>query len=197
MIKSIKRFIVKVIFLALACGGLYYFTNASQALAALFPEPEIIEKVVEIVVPRRDFAELMEDAPHEYGISKPILDILVAKESGGNMASIRFEPGHMKRAAKFSSNKEQQRMYASSHCALQVMGWWAPKFDLRWSDLYDPATCMRVGTTIFKDCLSRHKEEKTNVAQIQKAATCYNGSKEYGKDFVKRLGAYLINNGLS
>lgn len=110
------------------------------------------------------------------------------------MNAIRYEPSQMARAQKITSNPEQQRQYASSHCALQIMGWWAPKYNLTWSDLYDPETCFEVGMNILANCHERQKG--TKVDKIRGALICYNGSEKYADVVLARIGTLLIERNL-
>jgi soluble lytic murein transglycosylase-like protein len=161
---------------------------ADQVFASLLPE-----RVVEVPIDRpvSDIRELIQTIPPRYGVSPLLAAAIVERESGGKKDAIRFEQSQMARAKKITNDPEQQRMYASSHCAFQVMGWHAPRFGLSWADLYAPDTCAEVAMTILKDCLDKH-QGREKVAQIVAALECYNGSREYAQAVRQRLGDLLI-----
>lgn len=156
---------------------------------------EEVEKVIEVHKPAPSIKELLEQIPPAYGVSPVLAAAMVSQESGGKMDAIRYEPGQMSRAAKFSKNPEQQRMLSSSHCALQIMGYNAARLGISWSDLYDPETCFEAGMTIVKECLDRHKT-KSKYEQLRGALTCYNGSERYADAILGRISRALIEQNL-
>lgn len=148
--------------------------------------------VIEVPEPQRNFKEHLKDAARAYGVPESIAAAMVWQESRGRMDSIRYEPGQVERAKKLSrASGESLRMYASSHCSLQIMGWHTPALGLTWSDLYDPKTCAEVGMKIMGDCLNRHRD-KDPMTRTMKGLTCYNGSEEYAKAILNRLGQKLL-----
>lgn len=194
---KIKRFVMRWLYrLALGAATMGLLYKGDVVWATIRPTPETIERVVKVMVPepRKTFAQLAAEIPAEYGIPEDIIAVLLEKESGtgGRMSAIRFEAHHMSRAGKLTKNSDEQRMYASSLCAMQIMGWHAPSYDLRWSDLLEPETCLRVGSDILRKCLDRHAG-KTPLERIRQAAICYNGAESYGNHFVKLLGQRLIS----
>lgn len=166
-------------------------------ISGYLPESVRIEQVTEYirVKDKPTLETLLREVPPKYGVSSLLAAAIVEQESNGAMNAVRFEPSQMDRAAKITKNPDQQRMYASSHCALQIMGWWAPKYSLQWSDLYDPETCFEVGMTILKGCMDRHVG-KSKVGQIRGALTCYNGSERYADVVLNRIGDLLIEKNL-
>jgi soluble lytic murein transglycosylase-like protein len=147
---TMKRILaVLAVAITILTGGYFY---------ARGPEIRQIEKIIEVPRAKENLDELLSEVPRAYGIPEVIARGIVKQESNGNMEAIRFEPGQMSRAAKFTKNVEQQRMLASSHCALQVMGWHSASLGIKWVDLYDPRTCVEAGMKILSDCLNRGKE---------------------------------------
>lgn len=177
--------LLKVLFVGVIIGG------------ALVGVSKLEPRTVHVEVPRqsRTLEQLIDEVSPVYGISPALAAAIVERESNGRKDAIRYEPGQLSRAQKITKDPEQQRMYASSHCALQVMGWHAPRFSLSWSDLYDPETCFEVGMTILKDCMDRHAG-KSKVQQIRGALTCYNGSEKYADAVIKRIGESMIERSL-
>lgn len=173
-----------------------YILDVYDAFAAMF-EPRVVEKLVHVEVekPQADLKTLIKEIPPKYGIPPLLAAAMVERESGGKMDAIRYEPGQVDRAKKITKNESQIRMYASSHCALQIMGWHAPRYGLSWSDLYDPETCVEVSMSILKDCMDRHTG-KRKVDQIKGALTCYNGSPVYAQAIKDRLSDLLIEHNL-
>lgn len=141
--------------------------------------------------PVKTFAQLVREVPPKYGIAPEVVAVLLAKESGGSMSAIRFEPHHLKRVARITKNPDQQRLWASSLCAFQIMGWHMEGIGHP-TDLFDPEVCVEMGSRIFAKCLERHKN-KDKYTQLAKAFECYNGDAAYSRDAMRRLGAILIN----
>jgi soluble lytic murein transglycosylase-like protein len=154
-----------------------------------------IADVVTIEKPEPTVAELLKEIPPLYGISPLVMAAIIDRESAGQRASIRFEPGQMDRARKISKNPEQQRMYASSHGLAQVMGWWAPEFRISWADLYDNRTNIEIACAILKKGLDRH-QNLPKAKQLHAALTSYNGSTVYADAVMRKLGDSLIDRNL-
>lgn len=155
------------------------------------------ERVVQVEIPKRErsIEQLIAEVPPKYGVSPTLAAAIASKESNGRRDAIRFEPSQMARAGKVSRNPDQQRAYASSHGVFQVMGYHAPRFNLSWSDLYDPETNAEVAMSILKDCLDRH-EGKKRYEQLRAALCCYNGSTKYADDVLAKVGRALIEQNL-
>lgn len=161
------------------------------------PQVEVqeVERLIEVHKPSPSLKDLLQSVPPAYGVSPALAAAMVNMESGGRMDAIRFEPGQMTRAAKFSKDPEQQRMLSSSHCALQIMGYNAARLGISWSDLYDPETCFETGMAILKECLDRHKN-KSKYQQLHSALVCYNGGEKYADAILGRIGRVLIEQNL-
>ena len=171
--------------------------GGSYVYGVLKPPVKFVDRAVTVEIERQEkpIKELLNTIPPQYGISPLLMAAIIERESGGRANAIRFEPGQMGRAAKFTKNQDEARMYASSHGLAQVMGWWAPEFQLTWAQLYDPETNITTASKILKRCFDRTKA-KSKVDQIRDAASCYNGSTIYGEAIVNRLGELLIERSL-
>ena len=171
--------------------------GGSYVYGVLKPPVQFVDRAVTVEVerPAKPLKELLNTIPPQYGISPLLMAAIVERESGGKANAIRFEPGQMSRAAKFSRNPDEQRMYASSHGLAQIMGFNAPGLGLNWAQLYDPETNITAASKILKSCMDRHKG-KSKVDQIRSATACYNGSDIYGNAIVNRLGELLIERSL-
>jgi hypothetical protein len=171
------------------------FSGAIASMVYGYQElkPRPIEQVViEVPEAQRNFNEYLRESARAYGIPESIAVAMMQQESGGKKNAIRFEPGQMERARAISkASGDQLRMYSSSHCQMQIMGWHAPKYGLAWSDLYDSKTCAELGMKIMGDCVSRHKGKKP-LDKVKGALTCYNGSEEYAKAILNRIGQKLL-----
>lgn len=179
-----------VVLCASAAAGAAYFTGYLPEHVRV----EEIEKLVHVETPKPTFKELMKTVPAAYGIPEILVDTIVEAESGGRMDAIRFEAHHWDRAVKIApknSPKDTIRLYASSVCSLQIMGWHAPRYGLTPADLFEPENCVEVGMAILRDCLSRHKD-KSKYAQYRSALTCWNGSEDYADRALSQLGRKLI-----
>lgn len=148
-------------------------------------------EIVQIERAPESLEEILKRVPAEYGVPEIVARAIVEQESNGKMSAIRFEPSQMERARKITNNPEQQRMYASSHCAFQVMGWWTPEYQLKWSDLYDAETCANLGMAILKKCADRHAG-KSKSEQWRGALKCYNGSDKYAVEVLDRIEKQLF-----
>lgn len=154
-----------------------------------------VEKLVPVEKPEPSREELRREVTSEFDISQMVFAAMEEQESGGKRDAIRFEPSQMPRAAKFTKNPDQQRMLASSHCPMQVMGYNAAALGISWSELYDMRTCYEVSAKIFKDCFDRHRE-KSKLEQMRGALTCYNGSREYADVILARIAQRLLEENL-
>lgn len=136
-----------------------------------------------------DFGAHVITAAKAYGIPIDLALAVSHQESRGDMSAVRGEPQtkhYAVRALKavgwidsggnplFGSWEP----WTSSHCALQIMGWNAPRYGLTWQDLKDPETCAEVGMNILANC-------KARKGSWEGALECYNGSKKYAKEVMK------------
>jgi hypothetical protein len=183
----VKKITILGAVLSAIAGGIY--------ACNLEPTKVEVEKIVEIVKQEEKLEDLLKEVPEAYGVPEMIARAIVRQESGGKMNSIRFEPGQMARAGKFTKNVEQQRMLASSHCALQVMGWHAPGLGIDWTDLYKPRTCMEAGMKILADCMKRSKND-SKYQTYYRALACYNGSEKYANEVMTAVATELIERSL-
>ena len=159
--------------------------------------PKIEQIIVEVPEAQRNFKEYLRESARAYGVPETVAFAMIQQESGGQRNAIRFEPGQMERAKKLSkATGEQLRMYSSSHCEAQVMGWHTPELGLTWSDLYNPQTCAEVSMKIMGNCMNRHKN-KLALDKVKGALTCYNGSEEYARAILNRLGQKLLETHLA
>lgn len=172
-----------------ACLGAAYIADCLPKAV------ELREKVVHVPEPDLSVDELIEEIAPGYGIKPIVLRAIVERESGGKKNAIRFEPGQMARAAKLTSNAEQQRMLASSHGVAQIMGWWSPHFNIEWSDLYDARTNLEIACAILKKGLDRRRG-LPRAAALRGALEEYNGSKAYADAIMRQLGDALIERDL-
>lgn len=160
------------------------------ATRQILPEKVLIE--VPVPEKEREFSDYLRESARAYGVPETIAFAMIWQESKGRMDSIRYEPGQVERARKLTkATGENLRMYASSHCSAQVMGWHTPGMGLTWSDLYNPRTCAEVAMKIMGDCMHRHKE-KDALTRTQSALKCYNGGDEYARIILNRLGQKLL-----
>jgi len=173
--------------LGVGAGSLYGFVNPPVAVRR-------VEVPVPVEAPTPQLDELLREVPQAYGISPLVAQAIAHRESNGRMGAKRYEPHLLERAKKVAPKgamPEEVREYASSHCAMQVLGLHMPRLGLQWFDLYDPRTCVEVSMKILRECMDRHKG-KSKVEQIHGALACYNGSTEYADAVMSRIGEALI-----
>lgn len=143
------------------------------------------ERIVEVEREELGFAEEFEKQLGDFEVPELIARLVRSKECNRDRDCIRYEPTHMGIAAKLTKNESSQRMYASSLCPMQVMGWWAPRFGLTWEDLLRPKHCVQVSLSIQERCWKEAKGEGRE--KIRNFGLCYNGPKgfAYAEHLVK------------
>ena len=190
MLKSIRDFTIKAVSNLLAFCAVF-------ACGFIIYQKYMPDKILTVEVPETEktIKELIKENADKYNVNPVLIAAIAERESGYKPDAIRFESHHMPIAAKITNNIDEQRMYASSIGVMQIMAWHAPKYNMTYKDLFNNANNIEVGTVILKNCLDKHKG-KSKYEQIKKAASCYNGSEEYGKAIVARLGQLLIENSL-
>lgn len=139
--------------------------------------------------------ELSFEIAPKYGIPLEVVQVILDKESSGGhkLDVVRFEPGQIDRARKIAktTNPDQLRAYASSHCPWQVMGWHMPLVGMSWADLYNAETCVEMGSKILANCYSQ-APDKGSYQKTYQAFKCYNGSDAYARDAMQRLSLIAI-----
>lgn len=186
MIDTIKVLVFSALLISSVVGAL-------TVRDFITPPERIVEVPREIEVPERPRSvdELVAEIAPRFEVSPLVVAAIIDQESNGERSAIRYEPGQVKRAQKITRNEQQQRMYASSHGVMQIMGWWAPEFKLEWSDLYDTRTNIELGCAILRRGLDRH-QGKPKYARLRAALGEYNGSLEYADAVLARIGRKLI-----
>lgn len=121
-------------------------------------EPQVIEKIVEIEVERpeqdrvAEYKQALKEIPPKYGIHPLEVEAIEEMESAnGDMDAVKTEfhnPRQIAIAAKFTNNKEKQKLLAISYCRWQVMGYEAEKRGVPYYKLHDPRTCVEVGSSV-------------------------------------------------
>lgn len=192
MIERIKAEIKKAVrFTAWTTGLTVAFLALSFATGFVQVPERIVHVPVEVERPQPKLEDLIQEIAPKYGINPIVIEAMVQRESGGKKNAIRFEPGQMGRAQRISKDPQQQRMLASSHGPLQIMGWWAPEFGIEWSDLYDLRTNVEVSCAILKKGEERHST-KPKLQRLRGALAAYNGSTEYADAVMRTIGERLI-----
>lgn len=165
--------------------------------------PQLVERRVFLAHAPLTLARALETIPPKYGLDPVIVKTLADKESGGmddQMAAIRHEAGQMAKAAKITKSVNQQKMLASSHCALQILGLTARSMGIGWNNLYTVEICVDTGTAYFAKqkeiCAKTHAN---TYDTIKCAARRYNGSgpkaRKYADKFMEMLSRRLMNSG--
>lgn len=158
--------------------------------------PERVE-LVEVTPAQKSLRDLVTEIPAKYGLSPVLVAAIIDQESGGYNTQ-RYEPGQMDRAKKAAPRGAPDhvvKLYSSSHCYMQVMGWHAPTYNLDPMELYQPSNCIEVGSAILKGCLDRQRAGQ-KYDRIKGALACYNGSTQYADAVMSRLGRLLIEHTL-
>lgn len=167
---------------SLVCGAINYLKA---------PEPTIIERRISVPVesPEPKLAELLSTVPPAYGVPVLVAEAIAARESNGRMGAARFEPSQMKRARKVAPKgalEGEIQQYATSHCAMQVMGYHMPELGMEWHDLYDARVCVEVSMKILSKCMTRSKA-KSSLGRLFDGLACYNGSEQYAREVIATI----------
>lgn len=100
------------------------------------------------------------------GLQPDLVKALIDVESSWKVDAIKFEPKLLR------GPTEEDRMIASSHGLLQILGSWAKAGSCpgvnSWADLYDPAKNISCGVKILA-------EAKAKTGSVRKALMAYNG----------------------
>lgn len=135
------------------------------------------------------FGAYLISAANAYGVPIDLALAISHQESRGDMAAVRGEPQTKHYAVKALKARGwlddggeplfgDWEPWTSSHCALQIMGWNAPRYGLTWQDLKNPETCAEIGMNILANC-------KAKKGSWFGALECYNGSKKYAREVLK------------
>lgn len=140
-------------------------------------------------------SELIGRAAKAHGLHPVVLEAIVKAESagGGTRWLYRFEPRVFAAREKVDRNRseDERRMLASSHGAMQVMGYNAEaRCGVHWSKLYDPAVGIECGAKILAENLARHVGTKAPEERLWLALRDYNGSGPMAEAYADRtMGA--------
>lgn len=186
---TIKRIVRSIVFATVFFGILAAWSGFSIPV-------EVRERIVYREPLKPSIDDLMQTIPAKYNIPPILARAIMEQESGGKRDAIRYEPGQRDRAKKAGAKTEGDIMaLASSHGLLQIMGWHAPRYNISWSDLYDPETNVEVGMAILRDCLDRKRASKKYDWYFQ-ALACYNGSEVYAKHVMEGVSRRLVEDAL-
>ena len=156
------------------------------------PNIVVVKNIVPEEKPVRPLDVIIADNANKYKIPASVVKTIIEKESTNNPNAINFEPNAFPEAQKRTKNLALQRLYASSHGYMQVLGLNTIGLKVQWSELYDPEHNIDIGCHILRDCLDRHKE-KTPKSRLFQALICYNGAEVYAQDIIKRLEQKYIS----
>lgn len=161
---------------------------------------EGIRKVTKVEVVREyvstsevPMTTLLSKVAREHKIPEVALKALYMQESAGGAFLYRFEPevyGRLKQKLKEDDN--EVRMLASSHGALQVMGFNAEnECGVHWSKLYDSMVGLECGAKILKNKLEKHEKEKDVSKKVWLAMRDYNGAGEAAERHADKVMAWV------
>lgn len=127
-----------------------------------------------------------------------VLQTIIAKESGAGTHLYRFEPDVYNRLRTTSKlSDDETKMLASSHGAMQVMGFNAEtRCGVHWSKLYDEFTGIDCGAKILREELDK-APGKNAGERLWQAFKRYNGSgpraENYADEALASLGKLFIS----
>lgn len=126
------------------------------------------------------------------GIDASIWHALIQQESGYNNKAYKFEAHVVPRVKGMTKDPRDIPMLASSHGALQIMGYHAVKAGYKWQDLYDLDVAFGVGCKLLKDCYSRAKG--AGKAKLSSMFACWNGNAQYGTKVTQQVERTIFDN---
>lgn len=155
-----------------------------------------VEKIKEVTAPKVTFEQALKNRVETSSVPSVIVEGILNQESGGNferMSLTRYEPSYAETAKRITRNPDEQRMWASSWCPFQIMAPHARRFDLDWSDLLEPETCVHVGMSILEECWKLAKGK--GRAKVYNLGLCYNGpqGQAYATRLAEQVGNAAIN----
>ena len=175
---TVFRTVVKATLLVPFIIALYAPESAGAFIGRTFSSAEVTRSDA------AEFAALIEATAPKYGVPTPLAFAAVRVENAsGRREAVRFEPGQMQRGRAAAKKigvasyelEDQARLYATSHCPLQVMGFNAVKFGKTWLDLHDAGTCVEIGLSELGRCLTESKHKYSSKREAYRGALrCYN-----------------------
>ncbi len=186
--KRIFRFCANVFYGVIGFGAMAGLLWIAYLIADIQPrEKEYEVRTVEVEKPRPTVEQLLTDTPSKYGLDHLLAIAVAVQESGKipRMDASRFESSQweISKAVLRTNNEDQIRQGATSHCAMQVMGYNAYKFNLTWADLYDPVNCVEVSMAIMADCYRQESKYSQDESQrVIGTLRCYNAGPNYRKN---------------
>ncbi len=156
-----------------------------------------VVKEVEVERARMTFEDALAQRLQRSKISKWLVGCILDRESTGRtrMSLTRFEQSYIDRGLVqgITKNKDEQRLWASSWCPFQIMGTWAKKYELDWSELLEPETCVHVGISILEQCW--HDARGKGREKVYNTGICYNGStgQAYAQALVECVSSEAID----
>lgn len=182
---------------ALARAWFYSQARRAQVFVSALTQP-VITKV--LVSPETaPTSEIIKIVAAENRINPILLQSIIDVESGGKNDAIRFEPAVYGRINRRGSDEE--RMLASSHGLMQVMGYHAEKTcGLKsWAELYNPTINIRCGARILLSSLQSSARGESRASNLRTALVRYNGvgeqAEKYAGKVMERIAELIINQG--
>ncbi len=155
---------------------------------------------VEVQAAPEDYAELIKEVAPKYGVPIEVVAVLLKQEDSNQKYDYAFEPGQMARAREeirrrgltgMAANENQQRLFSSSFCPLQVMGYNTAKEDHP-LDLLKPRVCVETAMRVIANCLQRWKDAPARQ-KYYKGFLCYNGGSDYADRAITLLDDYVYS----
>lgn len=193
----IKKFFNRLfnLLFILACLALVgtAVTGAAYFGGQLPAKVEVKEIPVPIEMPERDVIEQIKEFAAIYGVPWQLAVAVHLHESGDGKWLYRYEPGKMQAAAKHSGFVEEQRMLASSHGPMHVLGLTALEYGVHWSKLYGSQ-----GIELGVQYLAKGWEASKKLSKaerVNKTLLYYNGGGDpnYPGRVMAKLGQLLLS----
>lgn len=179
--------------------------SSGMAVGATYPLKDLlpaqilyVDRPVPFTAPPEQYGDLIKEIAPRYGIPLEVVAVLLKQEDTNQKYDYAFEPGQMPRAREeirrrgltgMAANENQQRLFASSFCPLQVMGYNTAQSDHP-LDLLKPRTCVETAMKVMANCVQRWKGASAR-AKYYKAFLCYNGGQEYADRAIATLDDYV------
>ena len=192
---TIKRILtVLAVAITVLTGGYLY------ARGPKIVEVEKIVKVYNEPDRKQAFLEALEVIPPKYGIHSIVIESLMDNESiDRDLDAVKSEshnPNQIAIAAKFTKDREKQKLLATSWCPFQVMGYEAEQRGVPYYQLIsNPQTCVEVAMAVWKTKEDTCKKQgiTDSYSLLRCTAKGYNGTgasaEVYTEKFMRNVSA--------
>lgn len=207
LLERVKRFVrycINCVVSAAAVVGVYYVVIDYYELDQPTAQHVVVSEAQAEAPKPQTLDDMVQEVAENYDLPPLLLRAVVKHESNDVADAVREEKHHYKSEMVDKAVKgypaymqdEMRKMYSRSYGLGQVMGWHAPRFGLKWSDLLVPKTNLIVTAEVLSECRDRAKRDKHNNKQqvTRQMLGCFNGDlKAYPDKIYAALGEIVAD----